>query len=129
MGLFESLRARVILRDIWWASAPCAIYEVTLPRKPLAPSARVLLLGVLDPSGDKRDLRDVLREERSRGRKPVHTDAEREQNALREGLLELIEGDDEAKFGQALTALGYQSDSERFRHFVEVWRSLRRRRA
>ncbi|MGH7332388.1 MAG: hypothetical protein ACREKS_06490 [Candidatus Rokuibacteriota bacterium] len=86
-------------------------------------------MGVLDPSGDKRDLRDVLREERSRGRKPVHTDAEREQNALREGLLELIEGDDEAKFGQALTALGYQSDSERFRHFVEVWRSLRRRRA
>jgi hypothetical protein len=43
--------------------------------------------------------------------------------------LALIAGDDEEKFREALTALGYQPDSERFRHFVEVWRSLKRRRA
>lgn len=76
-----------------------------------------------------REVQDVLREERARGRQPVDTDAEREQRELVEKCRELILGDDEAGFCEALTALGYSPDSPRFQHFVAFWRSLRPRRA
>jgi hypothetical protein len=78
--------------------------------------------------GEPKELNDVLREERSRGRRPVNTDAEREQRALLEGYRTLISGDDEEKFCEGLIALGYQRDSERFRHFLAVWRTLKRSR-
>jgi len=44
-------------------------------------------------------------------------------------MLVLIQGDDEAKFCEALIALGYERGSERFEHFASAWRSLKRRRA
>ena len=75
------------------------------------------------PSGD-RDIQDVLREDRSRGRRPVDTDAEREQRELRDRMREWIVSDDEAGFRQALSAI-YPPDSERFRQFVAFWRSLK----
>jgi len=46
-----------------------------------------------------------------------------------QGMLVLIQGDDEAKFCEALIALGYERGSERFEHFASAWRSLKRRRA
>ena len=76
-----------------------------------------------------RELRDVMREDRSRGRRPADTDAERDYRELLEGMLVLIQGDHEARFCEALIALGYERGSERFDHFVGVWRSLKRRRA
>ena len=76
-----------------------------------------------------RDLRDVMREDRSRGRHPADTEAERDHRDLLEGMLVLIQGDDEAQFCEALIALGYERGSKRFEHFVSAWRSLKRRRA
>ena len=83
----------------------------------------------LDKPGNRRDADDVLREERARGRRPVDTDAEREQREFREDYLVLILGDDEAKFREALIALGFQPDSAEIRQHVESWRALKRRRA
>jgi len=70
-----------------------------------------------------------MREDRSRGRRPADTKAERDYRDLLEGTLVLIQGDDEAKFCEALIALGYERGSERFEHFASAWRSLKRRRA
>ena len=76
-----------------------------------------------------RDLKDLVRQEEARGRRPVDPDAEREQRELREGYRDLINGDDEELFREGLIALGYQPDSERFEQFLAVWRSLKRRPA
>jgi len=57
-----------------------------------------------------------MREDRSRGRRPADTKAERDYRDLLEGMLVLI-------------ALGYERGSERFEHFASAWRSLKRRRA
>jgi len=75
------------------------------------------------------DLKDLMRQEEARGRRPVDPDAEREQRELVQGFRDLINGNDEKQFREGLTALGYQPDSERFEHFLAVWRSLKRRPA
>jgi hypothetical protein len=82
-----------------------------------------------DKPGSERDVQDVLREERARGRRRVDTDAEREQRKFREDYLVLILGDDEAKFREALIALGFQPDSAEIRQHVASWRALKRQRA
>jgi len=69
-----------------------------------------------DEARRNRELRDVMREDRSRGRRPADTKAERDYRDLLEGMLVLI-------------ALGYERGSERFEHFASAWRSLKRRRA
>ena len=82
----------------------------------------------VDDERDDRDIRDVLREEQSRGRRPVDPNAERIERDLREGFLKLIEKGTETDFRDALIALGWKSDSPEFEAFVVQSRALQRAR-
>ena len=50
-----------------------------------------------------RDIRDVMKEEKSRGRKPVDTDTEREIREREAAILKLIEERDRAGLQEALS--------------------------
>ena len=82
----------------------------------------------MDDEPRDRDIRDVLREERSRGRRPVDSETERIERELREGFLKLIGDGTEADFRDALIALGWEPDSPEFEAFVTPWRALPRAR-
>ena len=72
------------------------------------------------------DLRDVLREERSRGKKHVDTKAKQQSDKLRKLFLDLAyEVDDENDFWEAITAL-VPPGAER-EQIVAAWRELKKR--
>ena len=73
------------------------------------------------------DLEDVMREEKSRGRRPIDTAARRERAALRRSFHELLEVGDERDFIKAIKALGLREGSPRFLDALRVWREYRRR--
>lgn len=80
---------------------------------------------------DSDDVGDVIREERSRGRRPVNTDVERERQLLRQGFLKLIQEGDERQFLRAIRGLGLQDESPEFEAILKLWRQIceRRRRS
>lgn len=74
------------------------------------------------------DLDDVMREEQSRGRRPVDMDARREHETLREGFRKLLQLGDEAALRRAMRALGLDEQSPDFLQALAVWRRQRGRR-
>jgi len=73
------------------------------------------------------DLEDVIREETSRGRRPVDTDAQRQRRLLRRDYRKLIREGTEKDFIAALRALGLQEGSSDFVSALKIWRGLSRR--
>lgn len=72
-------------------------------------------MGERDPA----DVRDVIREERSRGRRPISTEARR--RAKRLLVRELLAEEDEATFLESIRALGLQQGSTRWRNARNAW--------
>lgn len=62
---------------------------------------------------DRGDLDDVLREERSRGRRPVDMGARRDRRRVERQLLEVIYDGPEADFLRLIRAYGIDRDSPR----------------
>ena len=78
---------------------------------------------------DDEDIRDVLREERGRGRRPVDTEAEKAERELRDGYRRLISaGASEEEFRDGLIALGWPPDSSEFEALMRQWRAIQRAR-
>lgn len=73
---------------------------------------------------DPTDLDDVIKEERSRGRRPVDTDIQRERELLRKGFWKLIQTGDERQFLRAIRGLGLQDDSLEFETILKLWRQI-----
>ena len=74
-----------------------------------------------------RDLVNVMREEMSRGRKHLDTDAEEEQRQYRQNYLAMMpEIDDEDDFLLAISGLSLSP--EQTVRAVDAWRELKRRR-
>jgi hypothetical protein len=75
------------------------------------------------------DIRDVLREERGRGGRPVDTEAEQAERELKDGYRRLISaGATEEEFRDGLIALGWPPDSPEFVAFLRQWRAIQRAR-
>lgn len=74
------------------------------------------------------DLEDVIREETSRGRRPVDTDAQRQRQQFRRDYLKLIREGNEKDFLNALRALGLREGSAEFEMYLEIWREARQSR-
>ncbi len=70
-------------------------------------------------------LDDVILEERSRGRRPISTEARRRRKELLAGFRDLIQYETEKDFLDAIRALGLQDDSPQFRKALEIWRQTR----
>ncbi len=73
---------------------------------------------------DSTDLDDVIKEEKSRGRRPVDTDVQRERELLRKGFRKLIQTGDERQFLRAIRGLGLQDDSLEFETILKLWRQI-----
>ena len=83
----------------------------------------------MDERGKDQDIHDVLREEQSRGRRPVDTDAEQAEHELRGGYRRLIAARaTEEEFREGLIALGWSPDSPEFQAFLRQWRGIQRAR-
>ena len=75
------------------------------------------------------EIDDVLREERSRGRRPVDTEAKQIQHELKAGYRRLISaGATEEEFRGGLIALGWPPDSPEFQTFLRQWRAIQHAR-
>ena len=72
------------------------------------------------------DVEDVIREEVSRGRRPVDTDALRERQELRARCRELLQYGTEQDVREAMLALGLKDGSPQFLEALRIWRSYRR---
>jgi hypothetical protein len=83
----------------------------------------------VDERNDDENIRDVLREERGRGRRPVDTEAEQAERELKDGYRRLISAAaTEEEFRDALIALGWSPDSREFHAFLKQWREIQRAR-
>ncbi len=77
---------------------------------------------------DPNDLSDVIREEKSRGRRPIDTQAEREHQLLVKGYLKLLSERNKQKFLRAIRSLGLQDGSPEFQQAVQAWCEFWQRR-
>jgi hypothetical protein len=77
---------------------------------------------------DREDLDDVMKEEKSRGRRPIDTDVQRERQLLRQGFLKLIQGGDERQCLMAIRGLGLQDGSPELEMILKLWREICERR-
>ncbi|HEV8384618.1 MAG TPA: hypothetical protein VGQ11_07080 [Candidatus Acidoferrales bacterium] len=69
------------------------------------------------------DIREVMKAEQSRGRRPIDIDARRERDELRKILRELLKAGDEQGFMQAMRAYGWSDDSPEFQRALKIWRA------
>ncbi len=80
-----------------------------------------------EASKRSRDIDDVIREERARGKKHVDTEAEEERRQLRADYLRLAkEVDYEEDFLNAISALGLTP--EQTQSALSAWREMKRQR-
>ena len=75
------------------------------------------------------EIDDILREERSRGRRHLDTEAEQIQRGLKAGYRRLISaGATEEEFRNGLIALGWPPDSPELQAFLRQWRAIQHAR-
>lgn len=75
---------------------------------------------------DWMDVFDVIEEETSRGRRPIDTEARREQQLLRRDYLRLIREGTEEDFLAAIRALGFEDGTPDFERIVALYREIPR---
>jgi hypothetical protein len=69
------------------------------------------------------DIEDVMREEKSRGKRPVDTKARRQRQERLMALQEALKARTEREFVEAIRELGYADDPEKLRQALKIWRS------
>jgi hypothetical protein len=74
------------------------------------------------PSDD--DIRDVMAEEKSRGKRPLDLKARREKAELLRQVREALALDTEMEFRQAIRGLQLDEDPKRLDEAVRLWRSF-----
>jgi hypothetical protein len=69
------------------------------------------------------DIQDVMREEKSRGKRPVDTKARQLRQERIKALQEALKARTEREFIEAIRELGYGDDPEKLREALKIWRS------
>lgn len=69
------------------------------------------------------DIQDVMREEKSRGKRPVDTKARQLRQQRLKALQEALKARTEREFLEAIRELGYGDDPEKLREALKIWRS------
>ena len=77
----------------------------------------------MDDEERQRDVRDVIREEKSRGRRPVDTDALRDYQEKLAKCRELLQYGNESDLRDAIRALGLEDGSPEFVEAIRIWRA------
>lgn len=73
---------------------------------------------------DRADLNDVIREERSRGRRPISAEAQRRRRQLLQDFADMLKHGTEEDFLEAIRALGLKDGSPQFQEALETWRQI-----
>ena len=74
-----------------------------------------------DPKGS--DVQDVMREEKSRGKRRLDTKARRQREELLKGFHEALKLRTEREFIDAIRELGFAGDEKKLREALRIWRS------
>ncbi|MGA7796284.1 MAG: hypothetical protein WCA19_24905 [Candidatus Acidiferrales bacterium] len=69
------------------------------------------------------DIQDVMREEKSRGKRRVDTGARQLREERLKALQEALKARTEREFLEAIRELGYADDPEKLRQALKIWRS------
>jgi hypothetical protein len=69
------------------------------------------------------DIQDVIREEKSRGKRPVDTKARQLRQQRLKALQIALKARTEREFVEAIRELGYGEDPEKLREALKIWRS------
>jgi hypothetical protein len=69
------------------------------------------------------EIQDVMKEEKSRGKRRVDTKALRERQELLQGFREALKLRTEHEFVEAIRELGLADDPEKLREALKIWRS------
>jgi len=69
------------------------------------------------------DIQDVMREEKSRGKRRVDVEARQLRQQRLKVLHEVLKARTEREFVEAIRELGYADDPEKLREALEIWRS------
>lgn len=69
------------------------------------------------------DILDVMKEEKSRGRRRVDTGARQRRQERIKALQEALKARTEREFVEAIRELGYADDPEKLREALKIWRS------
>lgn len=69
------------------------------------------------------DIQDVMKEEKSRGRRRVDTKALGQRHELLKGFREALKLRTEREFVEAIRELGLADDPEKLREALKIWRS------
>ncbi len=77
---------------------------------------------------EEEDIRDVMKEERSRGRRPIDAAEVRKNQRLREDVRKVILSGDERALIKILHEAGLQEDSREFQNALNVFREVIGRR-
>jgi hypothetical protein len=72
---------------------------------------------------DDRDLRDVMAEEKSRGKRRLDTAEQRRQQELLKGFRDALEARTEREFLDAIKLLGLDDDPEKREKALKIWRA------
>jgi hypothetical protein len=73
----------------------------------------------------KRDIRDVMQEEGSRGRRRVDIETRRKQAQDLKDMRKLLENPTEKDFLDAMRAGGVEVDPQRLEEMLRIWREFR----
>lgn len=76
----------------------------------------------------RQDIKNVMREERSRGRQPIDTDLEALRKDFQRDFESLLYEGDRQKFKSFLIAHGQQEDGEQFQHSMCLWSTYQKER-
>ena len=77
-------------------------------------------------NGEDKDLRDVMREEKSRGKRRVDPDEERKRQELLRAFRNALEARTEREFLEAIKLLGLDDDPQKRENVLKIWRSSSR---
>ena len=78
--------------------------------------------------GREKDIQDVIREERTRGRKHIDTEgAEKEQRLFQDVLRLFNEAQDEKSVERAMNAFGIKRGDPKFDAVISAWRELKKK--
>jgi hypothetical protein len=105
--------------DRWWASI--SVYFVLF-----CPRNRGHSLAVVMNEPEDQDLRDVMREEKSRGKRRIDVAEHRRRQELLKGFRDALDARTEREFLEAIKLLGLGDDPLKRENALKIWRSFSR---
>ncbi len=75
----------------------------------------------MDPEDS--DIHDVMKEEKSRGKRRIDIGARQKRQERLKALQEALKARTEREFVEAIRELGYADDPEKLREALKIWRS------